>query len=245
MFSSLAAIVALTQVTPAPSTSGAVCPGVDLVYLCNITVSNTVVWRVIGSDGFVSTKQLSPASPQNYTFQDFRIQLQVVHFTFVPSGTIVSTATLKNALFSESKTRIECSALAMTLNDTAIVLISGEFTMSISHVLLHYTIFKGVSTRPVNLSVVPQDDRSVLLSWASPDSNCSFTYVVNSTSNGSLVTQHRTNTASLTVTGLSVATMYHFAVAVEDADLTIGSWSEVVDILWDGKYSLNVKNFVY
>ena len=30
--------------------------------------------------------------------------------------------------------------------------------------------------------------------------------------------------------------MYHFAVAVEDADLTTGLWSEVVDILWDGEY---------
>ena len=116
--------------------------------------------------------------------------------------------------------------------------------MSISHVLLH-TIFKGISTRPFNLSVVPQNDRSVLLSWASPDSNCSFTYVVNSTSNVSLVAQYRTNTASLIVTGLSVATMYHFAVAVEDADLTVGSWSEAVGILWDGKYSLILKNFVY
>ena len=28
--------------------------------------------------------------------------------------------------------------------------------------------------------------------------------------------------------------MYHFA--VEDANLTTGPWSEVVDILWDGEY---------
>ena len=115
--------------------------------------------------------------------------------------------------------------------------------MSISHVLLH-TIFKGISTRPFNLSVVPQNGRSVLLSWSSSDSNCSFTYVVNS-SNGSLVAQYRTNTTSLTVTDLSVATMYHFAVAVEDTDLTVGSWSKAVGILWDGKYSLILKNFVY
>ena len=99
-----------------------------------------------------------------------------------------------------------------------------------------YNIFKGVSTRPFNFSVVPQNGRSVLLSWASPDSNCSFSYAVNSTSNGSLVTQYRTNTTSLTVTDLSVATMYHFAVAVEDANLTTGPWSEIVEILWDGKY---------
>ena len=32
--------------------------------------------------------------------------------------------------------------------------------------------------------------------------------------------------------------MYHFAVAVEDASLATGPWSEVVNILWDGKYSL-------
>ena len=28
--------------------------------------------------------------------------------------------------------------------------------------------------------------------------------------------------------------MYHFAVAAEDANLTTGLWSEIVDILWDG-----------
>ena len=32
--------------------------------------------------------------------------------------------------------------------------------------------------------------------------------------------------------------MYHFAVAVEDASLMTGPWSEVVDILWDGRYSV-------
>ena len=62
-----------------------------------------------------------------------------------------------------------------------------------------------------------------------------FSYVVNSSSNGT-VDQYRTNTTSLTITGLSAAMMYHFAVAVEDANLTTGPWSEVVDILWDGEY---------
>ena len=61
-----------------------------------------------------------------------------------------------------------------------------------------------------------------------------FSYVVNSSSNGT-VDQYRTNTTSLTITGLSAAMMYHFAVAVEDANLTTGPWSEVVDILWDGE----------
>ena len=111
----------------------------------------------------------------------------------------------------------------------------------------HFTYFDtNIVTIPIFSTLDPFFAfNSQTMSWASPDSNCSFSYVVNSTSNGSLVAQHRTNTTSLTVTDLSVATMYHFAVAVEDADLTTGSWSEVVDILWDGKYSLNVKNFVY
>ena len=81
-----------------------------------------------------------------------------------------------------------------------------------------------------------QNGTSVLLSWLPPVDglNCPFSYAVSS--NGSLVAQYRTNTTSLTVTGLSVATMYHFAVAVEDASLTTGPWSEIVGILWDGKY---------
>ena len=97
-------------------------------------------------------------------------------------------------------------------------------------------LFEGALSSPSNLTLAPQSDTSVLLSWLSPDNKCSFSYVVSS--NGSLVAQYRTNTTSLTVTGLSVATMYHFAVAVEDANLTIGPWSEVVGILWDGKYSM-------
>ena len=36
--------------------------------------------------------------------------------------------------------------------------------------------------------------------------------------------------------------MYHFAVAVEDANLTTGPWSEVVDILWDGEYLTHLLN---
>ena len=98
-------------------------------------------------------------------------------------------------------------------------------------------MFKGASTPPFNPTLAPQSPVSVLLSWLSPDYNCSFSYAVRR-NDGSFVTQYRTNTTSLTVTGLSVATMYHFAVAVEDASLATGPWSEVVNILWDGKYSL-------
>ena len=96
--------------------------------------------------------------------------------------------------------------------------------------------FEGASSHPSNLTIAPQSSTSVLLSWLSPDNNCSFSYAVSS--NGSFVTQYRTNTTSLTVTDLSVATMYHFAVAVEDASLTTGPRSEIVDILWDGKYGI-------
>ena len=68
-----------------------------------------------------------------------------------------------------------------------------------------------------------------------------FSYAV--TGNGSSVAQYRTNTTSLTVTGLSEGTMYHFAVAAVDANLTTGLWSEIVDILWDGiNYT---SNFMY
>ena len=81
----------------------------------------------------------------------------------------------------------------------------------------HFTYFDtNIVTIPIFSTLDPFFAfNSQTMSWASPDSNCSFSYVVNSTSNGSLVAQHRTNTTSLTVTDLSVATMYHFAVAVE------------------------------
>ena len=99
-------------------------------------------------------------------------------------------------------------------------------------------ILKGASSKPTTLTLAPQSAASVLLSWLPPpdDNNCPFSYAVSS--NGSLLTQYRTNTTSLIVTDLSVATMYHFAVAVEDDDLATGPWSEMVDILWDGNVTL-------
>ena len=103
-----------------------------------------------------------------------------------------------------------------------------------------YLFEKGLTSHPSDLIVTPQNESSAMLSWSPPaaiDNNCSFCYVVNSQINGSLVVQqHRTNiTTSLVVTGLTIATMYQFAVAVEDTDLTTGPWSEMVNILWDGK----------
>ena len=38
--------------------------------------------------------------------------------------------------------------------------------------------------------------------------------------------------------------MYHFAVAVEDSDLTTGPWSEVLDILWDGEYLTHLSQII-
>ena len=102
---------------------------------------------------------------------------------------------------------------------------------------------KGLTAHPSDLIVTPQNESSAMLSWSPPvvDNNCSFCYVVNSQINGSLVVQqHRTNiTTSLVVTGLTIATIYQFAVAVEDTVLTTGPWSEMVNILWDGKWFSN------
>ena len=119
-------LVMLTQVTPV---SGAVCPGQDLVYSCNSTVSTNVLWRVTrGNDGFVSSQATASTGSQKYTLEPFIIQ--VVNRTFVPAATI-STATLENALFFQNNTKIQCFSLntvnpVLNDNDSAIVLISGE-----------------------------------------------------------------------------------------------------------------------
>ena len=81
-----------------------------------------------GNDGFVSSQATSASGPQNYTLGPFMIQ--VVQRTFVPA-TIVSTAKLMNALFTQNNTKIECFSLIINvnpvLNESAIVLVSGEY----------------------------------------------------------------------------------------------------------------------
>ena len=71
----------LTQVTPA---SGAVCPGQDLVYSCNSTVSTNVVWSVTrGNDGVVfsqATNAVDHPPGSSFTLDHFIIQ--VVQRTF-------------------------------------------------------------------------------------------------------------------------------------------------------------------
>ena len=103
--------------------NGAVCPGLDLEYSCNSTVSFNVLWRQIGVDEIISDSTLNV---QNFTLGNFMIQ--IVSRTFAPNS-IVSTATLKNALFSHANVSIECLALNVNLimSDSVVVLVSGEF----------------------------------------------------------------------------------------------------------------------
>ena len=117
----------LTQVTPA---SGAVCPGQDLVYSCNSTVSTNVVWSVTrGNDGVVfsqATNAVDHPAGSSFTLDHFIIQ--VVQRTFQVIF-ILSTATLENTLFYHNNTKIDCFSVNVNpaLYDNAIVLISGEF----------------------------------------------------------------------------------------------------------------------
>ena len=116
-------LVTLTQVTP-PSLSGAVCPGKNLVYLCNSTASFNVRWR---SETGVDEIDIQSTSNLNFTdVGDFMVQ--VVNRTYNPNS-IVSTATLENANFSNNNITIECLALQVdhpNLNDSAVVLVSGN-----------------------------------------------------------------------------------------------------------------------
>ena len=123
----------LTQVTPA---SGAVCPGQDLVYSCNSTVSTNVVWSVTrGNDGSVfsqATNAMDHPPGSSFTLDHFIIQ--VVQRTFQVKF-ILSTATLENTLFYHNNTKIDCFSVNVNpaLYDNAIVLISGEFVSAIMY----------------------------------------------------------------------------------------------------------------
>ena len=96
-------LVMLTQVTPA---SGAVCPGQDLVYSCNSTVSTDVLWRVTrGSVSSRATNAVNHPPGSSFTLNHFIIQ--VVQRIF-PLKTILTTATLENTLFYHNNTKIDC-----------------------------------------------------------------------------------------------------------------------------------------
>ena len=138
---SLIILVTLTQVTPA--SGAAVCPGQDLVYSCNSTVSTNVVWSVTrGNDGSVysqATNAMNHPEGSSFTLDHFIIQ--VVQRTFQVKF-ILSTATLENTLFYHNNTKIDCFSVNVNpaLHGNAIVLISGEFVSTImySTCVLHY-----------------------------------------------------------------------------------------------------------
>ena len=214
------------------------CPGQDLGYNCTLTVSANVLWVYFGEDGIalMHLNTIDKSENSNISFGTFTIR--ILQRTFIhPNFSIVSTATLNSALLSHNNINIAC--INPVANASATILISGKYhhkTSSFNILLNVLLLLLGAISRPTNLTLVPQSSTSISLSWSSPDNNCMFSYVVNGSSSNGLVTQYRTNTTSLIITGLSVAMMYHFAVAVEDANLTTGPWSEVVDILWDGEY---------
>ena len=214
------------------------CPGQDLGYNCTLTVSANVLWVYFGEDGIalMHLNTIDKSENLNISFGTFTIR--ILQRTFIhPNFSIVSTATLNSALLSHNNINIAC--INAVANASATILISGKYhhkTSSFNILLNVLLLLLGAISRPTNLTLVPQSSTSISLSWSSPDNNCMFSYVVNGSSSNGLVTQYRTNTTSLIITGLSVAMMYYFAVAVEDADLTTGPWSEVVDILWDGEY---------
>ena len=125
--------VILTQVTPA--LNSAVCPGQDLVYSCNSTVSANVLWIERG-DSSVFFSQATTTSEQEFTLGLFMIQ--VVHQILIDPVSIVSTATLTSALFSHNNTQIECFSLVVdpVLNDSAFVSVSGECILEIMSVMM-------------------------------------------------------------------------------------------------------------
>ena len=105
----------LTQTTPLSGVG--VCPGQELIFSCNSSISNDVIWTLQTiEDGNFSG---SAVGFNNSIIWNFRIKIveRVIIFPF----SIVSTATLKNVLFSHNNTKIKCTSL-----DTSPPLISSE-----------------------------------------------------------------------------------------------------------------------
>ena len=96
------AAVTLTQVSPTNST---VCPGQDLVYQCISNISFDILWREITANGEFVGSAVTTNVGQNV---NLNFTIQVIERTFTPPASIVSTATLENALLSHTNITIEC-----------------------------------------------------------------------------------------------------------------------------------------
>ena len=105
----------LTQT--APLGGAGVCPGQELIFSCNSSISNDVIWTL-------QTIEDGNFSGSAVGFNDsiiWNLRIKIVERVIIFPFSIVSTATLKNALFSHNNTKIKCTSL-----DTNPPLISSE-----------------------------------------------------------------------------------------------------------------------
>ena len=118
--------VVLTQTTPLSGVG--VCPGQELIFSCNSSISNDVIWTLQTiEDGNFSG---SAVGFNDSIIWNFRIKI-VERVTIFPFS-IVSTATLKNVLFSHNNTKIKCTSLDTTMSipsEPRSVLVLGELNI--------------------------------------------------------------------------------------------------------------------
>ena len=117
-----------------------VCPGQDLVYNCTSPSAN-VFWIYYSEQGVVVMQLNTMGKSENLDIPFGSFTIRVLQRTFDPTTSIVSTATLNNALLSHNNTNIQCNAVGiMNANKTATVLISGNHHHKTSsfNILLYY-----------------------------------------------------------------------------------------------------------
>ena len=130
--------VTLTQVSPL---STMVCPGQDLVYRCTSTVSANVLWlerRVLSDSSIMQSQAETLDEPINSTIPLGSFTVQVLLRTFDPTISVMSTATLNNALLSNNNANVICFAVGTIGSANATVSLAG------------YYIFHNYASIPIN-----------------------------------------------------------------------------------------------
>ena len=148
--------------------------------------------------------------------------------------TVVSTATVQTVTLQLNGASISCSANLHGPYITQSINIAGNFSLVILS-NISFTYFIGPPDIVNNVTIVPVNSTSAILSW-SPGYFCVVNYTVTVLSSTNNTDQYNTSD-NITSIVINVATgvQYSFIVIARDNVGRVGPPSHLLNYTWDGK----------
>ena len=216
-----------------PST-GPVCPGQEVILTCTVVRTDAVQelylnWRQGTGPTLVYDSNNPSTEPQ--TLGDFITT--AVFMTGTDSTVIVSNATLKSTALSHNNNMLTCKSPPQDNAQTATITIAGNNIIILPIMFSEHYTGIGAEDMPFELQITA----SASLTWLPPpNTNCTFNYTVNITTNSSCsMTVYSSSTSLILTDLLTRGQNYSFAVAVTDSTGQHGPWSDQLMVAWDGK----------